>query len=93
VAGRVGVLGRRGSDWSCMISSRGDIGSKGISGAIATSADLLLESRRDVLWRFLAECSLSSEGCGRVEQGSEETARSCDSSTGSRSICEVDQME
>lgn len=41
--------------------------------------DLLLEAPlREVRRRFLEEISPSSKGLGRVEQGSEETARSLD---------------
>lgn len=40
------------------------------------STDELLEPEREVLRRFREEESPSSKGLGRVEQGSEETARS-----------------
>lgn len=56
---------------------------------LAVSADLLLEPPRDTLCRFLEEASLSSKGFGRVEQGSEEAARSRDNSAGSWSIGQV----
>ena len=54
--------------------------------ALAVSTDLLLEPPRDTLCLFLEDWSLSSNGFGRVEQGSEETARSRDNSAGSWSI-------
>jgi hypothetical protein len=45
------------------------------------STDRLLEGPlSEVRRRFLEETSLSSKGFGRVEQGSEETARSLESS-------------
>ena len=56
---------------------------------LAESTDLLLEPPRDIRCRFLEEFSLSSKGLGRVEQGSEEVARSRDSSAGSWSIWQI----
>lgn len=47
---------------------------------LAVSTDLLRELPRATLCRFLEEASLSSKGFGRVEQGSEEAARSRDNS-------------
>ena len=48
---------------------------------VAVSTDRLLEAPlREVRRRFRDEMSLSSKGFGRVEQGSEETARSLESS-------------
>lgn len=52
----------------------------------AASTDLLREPPPDIRCRFLEECSSLSKGFGRVEQGSEDTARSRDNSTDSRSI-------
>jgi len=57
-----------------------------MSEALAVSTDLLLEPPCDTRCRFLEDWSASSNGLGRVEQGSEETARSRDSSAGSWSI-------
>ncbi len=54
--------------------------------ALAASTDLLRELPLEIRCRFRADCSSSSKGFGRVEQGSEETARSRDNSTDSRSI-------
>jgi hypothetical protein len=51
--------------------------------ALAVSTDLLRDPPRDTRCRFLEEASLSSNGFGRVEQGSEEAARSRDNSAGS----------
>jgi len=46
---------------------------------VTLSTDLLREAPlREVRRRFREEISLSSKGLGRVEQGSEETARSLD---------------
>ena len=68
-----------------VVSSRSGMGSE-TSENLAVSTDLLLDPPRDTLCRFLEEWSLSSKGLRRVEQGSEETARSRDNSAGSRSI-------
>lgn len=80
---RVGVRGGGRSASGFALPSRSDIGS-GMSEALAVSTDLLRdEPLRDTRCRFLEEWSLSSKGFGRVEQGSEETARSRDNSAGS----------
>ena len=55
----------------------------------AVSTDLLREPPRDVLCRFREKASLPLKGFGRVEQGSEEAARSRDNSTGSWSIWQL----
>jgi hypothetical protein len=68
------------------ISSGEGMESGGVSKAEAVSTDLLREPPRDTLWRFLEEGPLSSKGLGRVEQGSEEAARSRDNGAGSGSI-------
>jgi hypothetical protein len=57
--------------------------------ALAVSTDLLRDPPRDTRCRFLEEASLSSNGFGRVEQGSEEAARSRDNSAGSWSIWQI----
>lgn len=77
--------GEGGSDGISVGSSRSGMDS-GMSEALAVSTDLLLEPPRDTLCRFLEDWSLLSKGFGRVEQGSEETARSRDNSAGSWSI-------
>jgi len=89
---RVGVRGGGGpgSASAFVLPSRSGIESGEISDALAVSTDLLRdEPLRDTRCRFLEECSLSSNGFGRVEQGSEETARSRDNSAGSWSIWQV----
>lgn len=60
-----------------------------LSEAVAVSTDLLREPLRDTLWRFLEECSLSSKGFDRVEQGSEEAARSRGNSAALGSIWQM----
>lgn len=61
-----------------------------VSIAAAVSADRLREPPREVRWRFLEDGPLlSSKGLGRVEQGSEEAARSRDNVAGSGSIWPV----
>jgi hypothetical protein len=57
---------------------------------LAASTDLLRDPPPEIRCRFLDECSSLSKGFGRVEQGSEETARSRDNSTDSRSIWRED---
>jgi hypothetical protein len=77
---RVGV---RGGDESLFTTSM----FSGVIGLVTASTDLLREPLLETLCRFREECSSSSNGFGRVEQGSaEETARSRDSSAASRSI-------
>lgn len=90
-AGRVGVWGaeKSGSMSTSMAlgSSRWEMESGMISVTLAASADLLLEPPRETRWRFREKCpSSSSYGFGLVEQGSEDAARSRDSSPGSWSI-------
>jgi hypothetical protein len=79
-----GVVGRGegGSVGMSIVSSRGGMGSE-MSEALAVSTDRLLEPPRDTLCRFLEVWLFSSKGLGRVEQGSDETARSRDNSAGS----------
>lgn len=72
------------SEWE--ISSGEGMESGVVSKADAVSTDLLREPPRDTLWRFLEEGPLSSKGLGRVEQGSEDAARSRDNGAGSGSI-------
>ena len=58
-----------------------------VSMAVAVSTERLREPPREVRWRFLETGPLlSSKGLGRVEQGSEEAARSRDNAAGSGSI-------
>jgi hypothetical protein len=65
-----------------LLSSMADVpATGGLGEERIVSTDRLRESlARDVRRRFLEESSLSSKGFGRVEQGSEETARSLDGS-------------
>jgi hypothetical protein len=82
---RVGVRGGGGGSVSiAAVSSGSGMGSGRISGGVAASTDLLLDPPRESLCLFLEDSS--SKGFGRVEQGSEETARSRDNSAGSWSI-------
>jgi hypothetical protein len=86
----VGLEGVRGGAASS--SGPGDSSTEGmesgvVSMAVAVSTDRLREPPREVLWRFLAAGPLlSSKGFGRVEQGSEEAARSRDNAAESGSI-------
>lgn len=57
-----------------------------VSKSRVVSADLLRDFPRETRWRFLEEEEDSSKGLGRVEQGSEEAARSRDNSAASWSI-------
>ena len=71
-----GVLGAVGSGVSTRIMA--------VSSGMSTregedSTDLLRDPVREVRRRFRADMSLSPKGLGRVEQGSEETARSVES--------------
>jgi hypothetical protein len=80
-----GVLGMGGSG----VSTRMMAVSSGMSTRESEdSTDLLRDPVREVRRRFRAEISLSPKGLGRVEQGSEETARSVESAEAleSRSI-------
>jgi len=80
------VWGGEGSAEDFMLSSRRGMRPWLVSEALAVSTDLLRDPPRDIRGRFLEEASLSSKGFGRVEQGSEEAARSRDNSAGSWSI-------
>ena len=81
-----GVAGMAGSKSIFMAESHlcsgADVPAAGEAGKeLRVSADRLGDSlARDVRRRFREERSLSSKGLGRVEQGSEETARSLDGS-------------
>lgn len=86
---RVGVRGGAESTPAFVLPSRRGV--EGTGGALSdsqtVSTDLLRDSSRETRCRFLEEGS--SKGLGRVEQGSEETARSRESSAGVGSIWEV----
>lgn len=81
---RVGVCGGSGFVSISGLSSPGVICPSVVESEPST--DLLLEPELDTRCLFLEDCSPSSNGFGRVEQGSEETARSRDDSSGSMSI-------
>jgi hypothetical protein len=83
---RVGVCGGGGSLLSPSSLSSGVTERCVTVLTLAASTDLLREPPPEIRCRFLEECSSLSKGFGRVEQGSEETARSRDNSTDSRSI-------
>ena len=83
---RVGVWGGCGSPLDSLVLSSGVAESCLAVLTLAASTDLLREPPLEIRCRFLAECSSSSNGFGRVEQGSEETARSRDNSGDSSSI-------
>jgi hypothetical protein len=84
--GRCGVCGGCGSPLPCSFPSSGVAESCLIFLPLAASAERLREPPLETRWRFRADCSSWSKGFGRVEQGSEETARLRDHSGGSRSI-------
>lgn len=95
---RVGVRGGAASTPTFVLplpflpSRRGVEGTGGaLSDSQTVSTDLLRDSSRETRCRFLEEGS--SKGLGRVEQGSEETARSRESSAGVGSIWEVGGTE
>jgi len=88
---RVGVCGGGGSFLSPSSISSGVAESCVIVLTLAASTDLLREPPPEIRCRFLEELSSLSKGFGRVEQGSEETARSRDNSTDSRSIWRSDR--
>jgi hypothetical protein len=83
---RVGVSGGCRSPSSSSSPSSGVAESRTAAPTLAASTDLLRDPPLDIRCRFLEECTSSSKGFGRVEQGSEETARSRVNSGDSTSI-------
>jgi hypothetical protein len=85
--GRGGVCGGAEPAVEGDVSSTDDMESDVVSKAATVSTDLLREPRRETRWRLREEEPLSwSKGFGRVEQGSEEAARSRGNAGGSGSI-------